>query len=103
MVSQEVKDIAQKLVDNTIERKKLEEESKDLKYGVVGDAMDGPIQCSGGSVYFRDAQERYLLDKEKLRGELRTQFHLSASQIDKLIEDSKSMSSALPTVMVKLD
>jgi hypothetical protein len=103
MISNEIRDLAQKLLENTIEIKELEENTKVLRYQLVGDARLSPIECDGGIVYFREAQERYSLDRDILRRKLKSDHKLSDLQIDRLLEDSKNMNLILPTVFVKVD
>jgi hypothetical protein len=103
MSSPEIQRYAQKLVDNTIELNRLKSDVKELRYTVVMDAEDEPIVCDGGTVYFRDAQEKYPLKRDKLRQNLMDDFNLTEKEVDDLFEGSKSMVSVFPTAFVKLD
>ena len=102
MSEQEIRDIAQQLVDRTREFRRLEDDILQLKLEIYDDAKGG-IKCNGGRVVFISETDIERLDKEILSLNLKNEFGLTDLQVNTLFENSQRRVHRSSSVVVYID
>ncbi|GBE29064.1 hypothetical protein BMS3Bbin04_00072 [bacterium BMS3Bbin04] len=102
MSSNTPEQLAQQLVDVSIQIQQLKEQAEDLKFQIWDDATGG-IQCTGGRVVYNDGSDYSRLNERELRITLRNRLHLSDQEIDGIVDSSKREGWKRPYLVVRLD